>query len=469
MDKIKFGTDGWRAIIAKDFTIENVSKIAYATAQWLTKKYKAPTAVIGYDCRFGGEMFLEAVAKILASKNIKVYIPERFVSTPMVSFGVQKLKTNCGIIITASHNPADYNGYKLRGDYGGPMLEKDIKDIEYLINESYEIDLDLLNWNYLVEQGLIQYIDLEAVYIKQIRDLFEINRFTEEAKRFVFDAMYGSAQNVFRRLIPEVKLLHCEVNPTFKGIPPEPVQKNLHELAQFVCSDDETDCGLAVDGDGDRIAMYDEKGNFLDANHILLLLIHYLAGYKKQIGKVVVAYSSTAKVEVLCKKYGLEVERVKIGFKEITKIMISEDVLAGGEESGGIAVGSHIPERDGVWAGLMIWQWMIETGKKLSELVDEVYGLTGKFAFERMDIELNKNIRNKVLEKCSDGGFKAFGPYQVQWVESLDGFKFFFSDDRWLLIRPSGTEPVLRLYAETESEELTRHILISATDLINEM
>ncbi len=469
MDKIKFGTDGWRAVIAKDFTIATVSKVAYATAQWLTKKFKSPTAVVGYDCRFGGEMFAEAVAKILASKNIRVYIPERFVSTPMVSLGVKKLMANCGIVITASHNPADYNGYKLRGDYGGPMLEKDIKDIEYLLNDSYDIDLDLLNWNYLIEQGLIQYIDLEAIYIKQIRDFFDIDKISASVNKFAFDAMYGSAQNVMKKLFPESLLLHCEVNPTFKGIPPEPVPKNLHELAEIIYSGKNINSGLAVDGDGDRLAMYDHMGNYIDSNSLMLLLIHYLAGVKKQTGKVVVTFSVTSKVDLLCTKYGLDLERVKIGFKEITKVMITEDVLIGGEESGGIAIKTHIPERDGIWAGLLIWQWMIESGKKLSELVDEVYAITGPVAFERIDIELNKNIRNKALEKCGDGSFTAFGHYTVQRVENLDGHKFFFSDNRWLLIRTSGTEPLLRLYAEAENMEITRDIILAATEIIKNL
>ena len=253
MDKIKFGTDGWRAIIAKDFTILNVTKVAYATAQWLTKKYKDPSAVIGYDCRFGGEMFMEAVAKILASKGIRVYIPEHFVSSPAVSLGVVKLKAKCGIIITASHNGAEFNGYKLRGENGGSLPEKVLRDIEYMINDSYEIDIDLLNWNYMLEQGLIQYIDLETIYIKQIKDNFDIDKMALSAQKLAFDAMYGSGQNVIKKLFPDSKLFHCEVNPTFMGIPPEPIHKNLHELSEFIWNSKEIDCGIAADGDGDGI------------------------------------------------------------------------------------------------------------------------------------------------------------------------------------------------------------------------
>lgn len=469
MDRIKFGTDGWRAVIAKDFTIVNVDKVAYATAQWLTKKYKNPSAVIGYDCRFGGEMFMEAVAKILASKNIRVYIPEHFVSTPMVSLGVLKLNASCGIMITASHNSAEYNGYKLRGANGGALPEKDLRDIEYLINESYEIDLDLLNWNYMLEKGLIQYIDLETIYIKQIRDTFDLEMIKASSDKIAFDAMYGSGQNVIKKLFPQSKLFHCEINPTFMGIPPEPAHKNLHELAEFIWSGHKIDCGIATDGDGDRLALYDDEGNFIDAHHIILLLIHYLAGYKKQTGTIVVSFSTTSKIEKLCEYYELKTERVKIGFKEITKIMSDEDVLLGGEESGGIAFGTHIPERDGIWAGIMILQWMCESKKHLKELISEVYSITEPFACDRQDVELNKNIRTKVIEMCSDDSFSAFGNFNVVRIENLDGFKFHFNDNRWLLIRPSGTEPILRLYAEAENVETVRDILGAASDVIRNL
>lgn len=469
MDKIKFGTDGWRAIIAKDFTIFNVTKVAYATAQWLTKKYKNPTAVIGYDCRFGGEMFMEAVAKILASKGIRVYIPEHFVSTPMVSLGVVKLKAMCGIIITASHNSAEFNGYKLRGENGGSLPEKVLRDIEYMISDSYEIDIDLLNWNYMLEQGLIQYIDLETIYIKQIKDNFDIDIMAKSAPRLVFDAMYGSGQNVIRKLFPDSNLFHCEVNPTFMGIPPEPIHKNLHELSEFIWNSKDVDCGLATDGDGDRLALYDHEGNMIDSHHVILLLIHYLAGYQKHTGNVVVSCSVTSKTEKLCKHYGLGIERVKIGFSEITSRMVSENVLLGGEESGGIAIGTHIPERDGIWTGLMIWQWMIETHKNLQELIEEVYAITEPFACERQDIELNKNIRNKVIGKCSDGSFTSFGKYEVEKVENIDGYKFHFSENQWLMIRLSGTEPLLRLYGEAENTETVRSILDTVSDMIRNL
>lgn len=466
MEKIKFGNDGWRAVIAKDFTITNIIKIAYATSQWLTRKYKDPSAVIGYDCRFAGEMFMEAVAKIFASRGVRVYIPEHFVSAPMVSLGIIKLKAQCGIIITASHYPPEYNGFRLKGQYGGPMLEKDVKDVENLISDDYDIDLELLNWNYLLEQGMINYINLENIYIKQIKDNFDIDRIAGSKLKFAFDAMYGSGQNVFKKLIPGIKLFHCELNPTFKGIPPDPQHKNLHELSEYIWKSKKIDCGMAVDGDADRIALYDKEGNYVDAHHIILLLIHYLAGYKNLKGKVITGFSSTSKIEKLCNSYKLDVERVKVGFKDMAPIMQGEEILLCGEESGDIAIGSHIPERDGIWAGLLLWQWMIETGKSLKKLINEVYEITGKFAFEKTDLNVNKNDRNKVLEKCQTGYFTSFGKYEVIKTENLDGYKFFFSESEWLMIRPSLTEPVLRIYAEAETQEVARDILAACYGVI---
>jgi|WetSurSiteA1Bulk_404760.scaffolds.fasta_scaffold04008_3 phosphomannomutase len=461
MDKIKFGTDGWRAIIARDYTISNVVKISLATALWLTRKYKNPTAVIGYDCRFGGEMFMEATAKVLASKGIRVFVAERFVTTPMVSLGVVKLKAECGIIITASHNGAEYNGYKLRGDHGGPMFDKDLKDVENLISNDIEIDLELLNWNYLVEQGLINYIDLESIYLKDIRESFNLGNLSNSGMKFGFDAMYGSSQNIITKLMPGIFTMHCEVNPSFHGIKPEPLRKNLHELAEVVWNRKNIDCSLAVDGDGDRIAMLDKEAGFYDANHLLLLLIHYLAGYKKLTGKVVVSFSTTGKTEKICSHYNLEVVRTHVGFKDASKIMTEEQVLIAGEESGGISIGNTIPERDAIRAGLTIWQWLIESGKPLKELYNEVVQITGPFSFERANLDLNRNARNKVLDKCNNGEFDHFGRFIVDRFEVFDGFKFFFSDKEWLMIRSSGTEPVIRLYAEAETEAIAQEIIFS--------
>ncbi len=468
MDKIKFGTDGWKAIIAKDFTIDNVVKISLAIALWLTRKFKSPVAVIGYDCRFGGEMFMEACAKILASKGVRTFVSERFVTTPMVSLGVEKLNAQCGIVISASHFGPEFSGFQLRGDHGGPMFDKDLKDIENLISTEVEVDLELLNWNYMLEQGLINYIDLENIYIKEIRDSFNIDLITSSGLKFAFDAMYGSSQTLMKKILPGVQILHNEVNPGFKGIKPEPLRKNLHELIEMVWQKKDVDSSMAVDGDGDRLAMLDKDAGYFDANQLILMLIHYLAGYRQLIGKVLVSFSTTAKVEKICSHYGIEVIRTRTGFKESSKLMTEDQILIAGEESGGISIGDNIPERDAIRAGLTIWQWLAESKKTMRELFAEVISITGPFGFERANVELNRNTRNKITERCSNGTYDHFGRFTVERFEVFDGFKFFFSQNQWLMIRTSSTEPMIRLYAEAENEELAQEIIFSGMKVIME-
>ena len=459
MNKIKFGIDGWWGIIAKDFTLSNVTKVAYAIARWMTNKFKVSSVVIGYDTRFGGEMFMEAIAKIIASKGIQVYISESFVTSPMVSLGVVKLKAQCGIVITASHNPSNYNGIKLKGAHGGPMLKSDIDDIQNLITSDYEFDLEMLNWNYLLEQGKIQYINIESIYIKHIQDSFNIDKLNNSNLRFAFDAMYGGAQHVMKRLFPQALFLHCNVNPSFENVTPDPLYRNLHELAEHIIQFNDIDSAFAVDAD--RLAFFNEKGDYINSHQIFLLVIHILVKYMGQSGKIIAGVSLSNKVEKLCAHYGLEVERTKIGFTHISDIMLREDILAGGQETGGITLGSYLPERDAVWMGIQIWAWLVENDRKMVDLLNEVSEITGSFAFDKTDLKFNRNERNKILDKCSKGEYTEFGSNLVTKVEDLDGYKFFFDEDEWVLIRPSTIHPIIRLYAEASNIERVRELMRS--------
>ncbi|HNQ12336.1 MAG TPA: phosphoglucomutase/phosphomannomutase family protein [Bacteroidia bacterium] len=457
--QIKFGTDGWRAIIAKDFTVENVLRVTEATAKWLLSKEKKPSICLGHDCRFAGEMFAESAAKVLCKHGIKTYLAKGFVSTPMISLGTQRLNCHVGIIITASHNPPSYNGYKLKGSYGGPLIPAQVTEVENLIEDFSSTDIDSLSLDDYVKQGLLEYVDLEKMYIDHVKANFDLAAIQKSGLRLAYDAMYGAGQNVIRKILPDAVLLHCEDNPGFKGQAPEPIHKNLTEFSQLIKESKNIDSGLVTDGDADRIGFYDGAGNFIDSHHIILLLIHYLVKYKGMKGKVVIAFSTTPRVIKLCKHYGLEVEVVKIGFKYICEIMLNEDVLLGGEESGGIAIKGHIPERDGIWMGLVLWEFMAKSGKTLNELINEVYAITGSFAFERSDLHIKEEIKQKVLKNCSSGAYQAFGKYKVSRVEDIDGYKYFFENGDWLMIRASGTEPVLRTYAESSSREEAFSIL----------
>jgi phosphomannomutase len=466
MKDLRFGTDGWRAVIAEDFTVENVARMAHATALWALKQPLEKRVVIGHDCRFGGEMFAEVTAKVLSSHGIKVILAEGFVSTPMVSLGVVNYKAMLGVVITASHNPPLYNGYKLKGHFGGPLMENYLREIEALIPRENPFNINEISLEDMAANGLVQYADLETMYCCYLQEKFDIEAIRTSGLRFAFDAMYGSGQNVMRRLFPAIDLMHCERKPLFDGIAPEPLLKNLREFSQHIVNSGNIDCGLAVDGDADRIALFDSKGNYIDSHHVILLLIHYLNHYKKMTGMVATGFSSTVKINKLCKQYGLPLQIVKIGFKHISNLMLTEDILVGGEESGGIAVAGHIPERDGIYCGLVLWEAMVKTGKSIRELIEEIYSITGSFAFERSDLSLPQQLKDSIVEKCRNDNFKAFGDYKVEKVELLDGFKYYFSDSKWFMIRPSGTEPLLRTYAEGESRQEAFDILKAGYETI---
>lgn len=267
-------------------------------------------------------------------------------------------------------------------------------------------------------------------------------------------------------LFPEIELLHCIENPGFEGIAPEPILRNLQEFSEFIRVSEAVDCGLATDGDADRIGLFDEQGNFVDSHHIILLLIHYLVKYKGMTGKVITAFSVSEKVKKLCAHYGLEQHTTQIGFKHITGYMLNSDVLLGGEESGGIAVKGHIPERDGIWIGLIIWEYMAKSGKSLRELIGEVYEITGPFAYDRLDLHLTEEQKQRIVSACKSGAFQRFGTYEVRRTETTDGHKFHFDNEAWLLVRASGTEPVLRIYAETPTTEETQRFLQTVKDQI---
>ena len=459
MTKIKFGTDGWRAIIAKEYTTDNVARVAYATAKWLQANYANPKAVIGYDCRFGGMLFTETTVKVLCGEGIKVYMDKNFASTPMISLAANQLKAGAGIVITASHNPPSYNGYKIKSEFGGPAVPAVIAQVEDLIPDSADIPTTSLEE--FEAKGLLEYINLEDRYMEQVEAGFELNAIKNSGIKLGYDAMYGAGQNAMRRLFPDATLLHCEYNPSFLGQAPEPIHKNLQEFSNLIKNSGNIDIGIANDGDADRIGVYDSRGNFVDSHHVMLLLIHYFCKYKGMKGKVIYTFSVTDKVKKLCEHYGLDYVVTKIGFKYICEIMTTpgEDVLVGGEESGGIAVKGHIPERDGIWVGLLLMEFMAKTGKSLEALIQEVYEITGAFAFNRNDMHIDNKLKLAIVENCKAGKYSNFGSYQVQNTETIDGFKYYFSDGEWVMIRPSGTEPVLRVYAQAADLQKVQHIL----------
>lgn len=460
MTNIKFGTDGWRAIIGSEFTTENVARVSSATAHWLKSRKPDAIVVIGYDCRFGGKLFAETAAKVLAREGVKSILSDRMVSTPMVSLATLELKADLGIVITASHNPPSYNGFKLKADFGGPLPPAEVAEIEELIKDNLPYAIDGVDVSYFSEQGLIRITDIEQIYIRKIEENFDLPLLRSNSDMFAYDAMFGAGQDVMKKILPEITFLHCDKNPGFNDIAPEPIHRNLLEFSELIKKNKgKIKCGLATDGDADRIGLYNSRGEFVDSHHIILLLIQYLHDVKGIGGKVVNAFSVSPRVKKLCDFLGIEYQVVKIGFKYVAEIMVKDDVLLGGEESGGIAIKTHIPERDGIWIGLTVWEYMVRSGKSLEELIKMVYDIVGSFSFERIDLHLKEEQKQQIMKNCASGKYKSFGPYIVLHQEDIDGYKFYFNQDQWVMIRPSGTEPVLRTYAESSSSEKAFDIL----------
>ena len=332
MSDIKFGTDGWRAIIADEFTVENVARITTATGLWIKKNFENNlSVVIGHDCRFAGSLFMETATKALVSQGIKVYQADSIITTPMISLAAKELNASIGIVLTASHNPPSYNGFKLKGHYGGPLTSDKISEVEALIPSKNNLDFSSINLSEMKEDGLLEHVDLETMYIDKIKSSFDLDAIKNSGLHFAYDAMYGAGQFVMKKLFPDMSFLHCEYNPSFNGQAPEPIAKNLNPFSKFIKNNGEIAAGLATDGDADRIGLFDEKGDFVDSHHILLLLLLYLHKYKSMNGKVVVAASTTPRVVKLAEMWGLEHDTVQIGFKHIAQQMINEDVLIGGK------------------------------------------------------------------------------------------------------------------------------------------
>jgi phosphomannomutase len=375
----------------------------------------------------------------------------------MVSLGAKKLGADAGIIITASHNPPTYNGFKIKAGYGGPATQSVIDEVESMIS-----DRDIspaLPLSHYEKMDYIVRAELEDLYLEHVRNSFDMEALQSISHGLVYDAMFGAGQNVIKKLLPDATLLHATHNPGFNGRAPEPILKNLPEISSLIENNDRFLCGLATDGDADRIGFFDEKGRFVDSHHLILLLINYLTEYKGFSGKVVKSFSVSDKVEQLCKVKGLHTITTKIGFKYICEYMVTEDVLIGAEESGGIAIKGHIPERDGIWMGLVLLEYMAKTGKSISELIADIYKTIGSFAVERYDLHLDTETKDNIVNQCKAGDYATFGSYIVQSIEDTDGFKFRLGDAGWVMIRPSGTEPVLRVYAESVNSAAAFSIL----------
>ncbi|MEX0747520.1 MAG: phosphoglucomutase/phosphomannomutase family protein [Rhodothermales bacterium] len=453
MTTIKFGTDGWRAVIAEEFTFRNLDAVARATLRWL-RRHRGTKAIIGHDTRFMGHEFAEYVARVLASNDVAVILSESFTPTPAVSWGTKEYGCDLGVVITASHNPPEYNGYKLKAAFGGPATPEMVGEVEAEIPRLGGDVVPPPAFERLAGDGRIQIRDITEGYLDYLRGRLDLDSIRNSGIKVAHDAMFGAGQGLISRLIgPErVVELRCDWNPGFHGQAPEPIERNLEQLSHAVVREG-CDAGLANDGDADRIGMYDEKGEFVDSHTMLSLLVKYLHKERGLTGEIVKTFSTTRMIDRMGAAYGLPVETTPIGFKYIASRIVNRDVLVGGEESGGIAVKGHIPERDGIFIGLLITEMMVKRGRRMSELVAELHEEFGPHVCRRIDVHTTEMRKQAILKRLrEEAGLAEIGGHPVTEVETLDGYKHQLKDG-WLLVRASGTEPVLRIYSEAPSAD----------------
>lgn len=458
--EIKFGTDGWRGVIADDFTFENLGKVALATAKYYKNHKKIKNGIlIGYDSRFLGKEFAEHVGLILGNNGINVLISDRISSTPMISLLTKKINAAAGIIITASHNPPRYNGYKIKGDFGGPAFPETITRIEKKLETILESKKNFVpkrNLKELKELKIVRYIDMSKMYLEDLKKKFDIDKINRSGIRILHDAMYGAGMNILTALLKNAHQIHSEYNPSFSGVNPEPIEANLKKLMQKVKTEN-YDLGIATDGDADRIGLVDEKGNYVDPHRVFSLLLKYLVEEKGLIGEVARSFTVTDIVEKQCEEYKIKLHTTPVGFKHICKLMSERKIIIGGEESGGLGVMGHIPERDGIYLGLLVAEILINRKKTLSQLIKELEDQYGKRYYRRFDHHITFHEKHKIMSKFNDS-LKEVAGYKVNRIEMIDGFKYYVNNG-WLLVRPSGTEPLIRYYAETDSLKKTKEML----------
>ncbi len=472
---IKFGTDGWRAVIAETFTFENLRLVSQALADYLLETNGIndnPEIVIGFDTRFLSDRFAAEVARVMAANGITAHLARADAPTPAISYNIVHKKAIGGVMITASHNPPRYNGFKIKAHYGGAASKQDIERIEQKLFSIHErIGANLMDPKKAEEQGLIRKFDPAWPYYEHLTtNLVNMDIISNGELRVVVDSMYGSGRGVFREVLSrtrtKIRELNDDLHPGFGGVHPEPLGKNLSTLIAVV-QNENAHFGVATDGDADRIGAVDDKGNFVTPHTIMALAVRYLVERRGLSGDIAKTISSTLMLNRLAKKYNLDIHETPVGFDVIAKLMLEGDILLGGEESGSISIKGHIPEGDGILMGLLLMEIVADAGVPLSELIDDLQKMVGPVYYKRNDIRLDTFIAKKAMvDRLVTNTPKSIAGESVVKVDSYDGVKYHMADDSWLLIRPSGTEPVLRVYAEAGNEKAIKEMLAVGHKLI---
>ncbi len=467
---IHFGTDGWRGVISDTFTFHNLRLVsqaiadAVASAEWLNGAEQGlepdpRRMVVGFDTRFLSDRYAVEAARVLAANGYKVHLASADVPTPTISHAVRQLGAIAGVMITASHNAPRYNGVKLKAAYGGAAAREQCRRVEIYLNdnEARGRGPNLMDYERSREAGLIERFNPTPAYHEHLRSLIDLEAIAENPQHLVVDSMYGSGRGQLKGILQgtgcEVFEVRGEMNPGFGGIHPEPIARYLGALAGAIAAG-HGQLGVATDGDADRIGAMDGRGQYVDAHRLMALALKYLVERRGLQGKVVKTVSTTQMINRLARNYGLEVIETPVGFNYIADWMLRDQVLIGGEESGGMSFHGHIPEGDGVLMGLLVLEMVAATGRALEDLVQDLLDEVGPSNYGRMDLRLARPIvKQDMVQRLASQAPASIAGNRVEQVVTNDGIKYLLQGDAWLLIRPSGTEPVLRVYAEASNRQ----------------
>jgi phosphomannomutase len=473
---IHFGTDGWRAVISDTFTFHNLRLVGQAIADavgsehWLNGKTTLENIdphkmVVGYDTRFLSDRYAVDMARVLAANGYKVLLSQSDAPTPVISFTVRHQGAIGGVMITASHNAPRYNGVKLKAAYGGSALTEQCRRVEVYLNDNEERGRgpNQMDFEQARQAGLISRLNPLPAYYDHLRKLINFDLIAENPQRIIVDSMYGSGRGVIKGVLQgtgcEVQEIRAELNPGFGGVHPEPIARYLGALASAI-SMGMGEMGLVTDGDADRIGAMDGRGNFVDPHKIMALALRYLVEKRGWRGPVIRTVSTTSMIDRLAERYGLPLHETPVGFNHIADYMLQGDVLIGGEESGGISFRGHIPEGDGILMGLLLLEIVATSGKTLYELVEDLLEEVGPAFYQRTDLRLSHPVsKDAMIRGLVEDAPAEIGGEKVASISTIDGVKYLIADGSWLLIRPSGTEPVLRVYAEGRTQQMVHSLL----------
>lgn len=463
---IKFGTDGWRAVISDSFTFANLHLVAQAIADFVHEENSdKPTIVVGFDTRFLSDRYAIDVARVMAANGIQTWLARADTPTPAVSYAIVHRQATAGVMITASHNAPRYNGVKLKASYGGSATPGQHKRVETILQNNLVAGKEpqLMDLQTAIQQGKVQKFDPSWAYYEHLSHLVDLDVISSGELRVVADGMYGSGRGVLGEMLARgrTRLLNIrhEMNPGFGGIHPEPIGHHLGLLMSTIQAG-HWHVGLATDGDADRIGAVDANGHFVDPHRIFALVLRYLIEKRGLKGQVVRTVSTTRMVDRIAAKHNLPVIETPVGFNHIADLMIKDGVLMGGEESGGMSIKGHIPEGDGILMGLLLLEVMAEARAPLHELVTELLSLYGPAQYARTDMKLTRPVAKSVMvQLLLDLAPTSIAGVAIEDIQTTDGVKYYLADGSWLLIRPSGTEPVLRVYAEAPNDARVKALL----------